>query len=144
MSGMTPYTRTSRRTMDLRIVQAAAPTILELIESLDRRLLNEHRASDRLRMLRDTTNQVTRTANDAIQAYRRATGAVRTELAKPTGDHAQALQTRTLLRNARAELLRVLEVTSRRYAWAEARPADAVGPSAAIVEELGEAAGHED
>jgi type II secretory pathway pseudopilin PulG len=70
-----------------------------------------------MRMMRDTANQVTRTANDAIQAYRRANSAVTAELAKPNGDHGQAQQTRNLLRAARAELLRVLELTSRRYAW---------------------------
>lgn len=93
--------------------------VVDLNNALDRALRDERRPDERLRMLRQTTNQITRGANDAIQANRRASAAVHAELHMPGGDSQQAHHLRLLLDAARADLLRVLEVTSHRYAWAE-------------------------
>jgi hypothetical protein len=115
-------TRLGRRTVDLRMVQRATASIAELTAGLDRKLEQEQRPAERLRMLRDTTNQITRIANDAIQAYRRASTAVRAELERPKGDRMEAQQMRLALDAARAEVLATLEVASRRYTWAEPWP----------------------
>lgn len=103
------------RTHDLRIVQRAGASITELGRDLDRQLASERRPEERLRMLRETTNRITRTANDAVHAYRRASRAIDVELAKPDGDGDAAREMRTLLNDARAEVLRVLETASARY-----------------------------
>ena len=114
--------RLARRMADLRAVQRATPSIVEMNESLDRLLATEQRPSERLRMLRETTNQITRVANDAIQAYRRARATVDAELQMPTGAHAQAERIRGELDAARDEVLAALRTTSHRYAWAEPWP----------------------
>lgn len=66
-------------------------------------------------MLRETTNRITRTANDAVHAYRRASRAIEIELAKPNGDGDAAREMRGLLNDARGEVLRVLEIAGGRY-----------------------------
>ena len=66
-------------------------------------------------MLRETTNRITRTANDAVHAYRRASRAIEVELAKPDGDADAAHEMRTRLNDARSEVLRVIETASARY-----------------------------
>lgn len=125
MAAVTPsYGRLSRRVADLQFVQQATAAIMQLNESLDRQLLTEPRPAERLRMLRETTNQITRAANDAIQAYRRARGAIQAELEMPSGDRLQAQSMRDLLDSARADVLGALETTSRRYTWAEPWPAE--------------------
>ncbi|MGH2356958.1 MAG: hypothetical protein ACRDGJ_02965 [Candidatus Limnocylindria bacterium] len=106
----------------MRVVQRATASIADLNDALDRRLLDEQRPSERLRMLRETTNQITRTANDAIQAYRRARAAIDAELQIPGGDRSQARQMGLKLDSARDDVLRALELTSRRYTWAEPWP----------------------
>lgn len=117
--GVTPsHTRLGRRTADARVVQRATASIVDLNNSLDRALRDERRPDERLRMLRETTNRITRGANDAIQAYRRASAAVDAELQMPGGDRDQAHRMRLLLDGARADMLSVLEVTSHRYSWA--------------------------
>jgi hypothetical protein len=103
-------------------VERASASILDISSALDRRQQAERRPAERLRMLREATNQITRTANDAIQAYRRASAAVHAELASPDGDHDQARAMRRQLEAGRSELLRVLELTSGRYAWAAPWP----------------------
>jgi len=114
-----PCTRLGRRVADMRIVQRATASIADLNDALDRRLLDEQRPTERLRMLRETTNQITRTANDAIQAYRRARAAVHAELQIPGGDRTHARQMGRMLDSARADVLRALELTSHRYTWAD-------------------------
>lgn len=116
------HTRLGRRRADIRVVQDASVAITELRETLDRRLLSEHRESERLRMLRETTNQVTRTANDAIQAYVRLRAALSTEIERPEGDHDAAIEMQRLLREARAEVLKAIETMNERYAWGYAQP----------------------
>lgn len=106
----------------MRVVQRATASIADLNEALDRRLLDEQRPGERLRMLRETTNQITRTANDAIQAYRRARQAVEAELQAPGGDRKHARQMGRLLDAARDDVLRALELTSHRYTWADPWP----------------------
>ena len=116
------HTRLGRRRADIRVVQDASVAITELRETLDKRLLSEHRESERLRMLRETTNQVTRTANDAIQAYVRLRSALSTEIERPEGDHEAAIEMQGLLREARAEVLKAIETMNERYAWGYAQP----------------------
>lgn len=125
------HTRLGRRRADIRVVQDASVAITELRETLDRRLLSEHRESERLRMLRETTNQVTRTANDAIQAYVRLRAALSTEIERPEGDHEAAIEMQRLLREARAEVLKAIETMNERYAWGYAQPDDEAEEGAA-------------
>lgn len=66
-------------------------------------------------MLRETTNHITRAANDAIQAYQRANRAVTAELAKPHGDVLAAREMHSRLQRARRDVLRALDVARRRY-----------------------------
>jgi len=107
--------RLAIRLKDVALLQRASATILELGTALDARLLNERRPAERLRMLRETTNRITRTANDAIQAYGRASRAVAAELERPDTDPAAAREMRRRLDAARAELMAALQVASRRY-----------------------------
>jgi len=100
---------------DVGLVQRAGATILELGAALDARLLNERRPAERMRMLRETTNRITRVANDAIQAYGRASRAVTAELQRPNTDPAAAQAMRLRLDAARAELMAALQVASQRY-----------------------------
>jgi putative heme degradation protein len=112
--------RLAGRQKDLGEVQQASATILELGAALDARLLKEHRPAERMRLLRETTNRITRTANDAIQAYSRASRAVTAELARPNTNSAAAKQMRRRLDAARREVLAALQIASRRYPPAEA------------------------
>lgn len=119
MSVRPSFTRLGRRAADVRVVEGATASIVDLNAALDRRLLDEMRPDERLRMLRETTNQITRAANDAIQAYRRARAAINAELELPDGDRQQALQMSLSLDSARSEMLKALEMTSHRYSWAD-------------------------
>jgi hypothetical protein len=92
--------------------------IAELGSDLDRQLLAEARPSERLRMLRETTNRITRAANDAVHAYRRASRAVADELKRPAGDARAAAELQTHLHAARTEVLRVLALAQTLYPWA--------------------------
>lgn len=122
--------RLTARTADLRAIQRASSLIVDLGAELDARLRAETRPRERMRMLRETTNRITRTANDAVEAYRRASRAVKAELAKPNADVAAATELQAELRAARLEMLRVLDLASRRYPApsdepeADDRPAD--------------------
>jgi hypothetical protein len=108
-------TRLGRREPDLRLVQRTPAMIADVTQTLDRRLDTEQRSGERLRMLREATNQITRSANDAIQAYRRARDSVDAEPAMPDGDLAHARRMNADLDLARAEVLAALDVASRRY-----------------------------
>ena len=114
-----PPTRLGRRGLDLQRVQRSAALIEALNADLDRRVAATTRPEERLRLLREATNQITRAANDAIQAYRRVAEAVRIELETKSGDEQAALEMREALNGARADLLRVLGVASQRYPWAK-------------------------
>ncbi len=107
--------RLGLRKNDLDLVQGASAAIADLGAELDRSLAREKRESERLRMLRETTNRITRTANDAVHAYRRASRAIKTELERPDANVAAAKEMRRRLDKARAEVLRALEVAQERY-----------------------------
>jgi hypothetical protein len=113
------HTRLGRREPDLQLLQRAPAAIADLTEILDRRLAEEQRPEERIRMLRETTNQITRTANDAIQAYRRARAAVNAELEMPDGDWVHARKMSAQLDLARADVMEALAQTSHRYSWAQ-------------------------
>jgi hypothetical protein len=110
----TPH-RLSMRRNDLAIVEAAATSISDLGAELDRRLTREKRDSEILRMTRETTNQITRIANDAIHAYVRASRAVRAEMDRPGADVDAAQAMREKLDAARAAILDVLRLAEARY-----------------------------
>lgn len=122
-------TRLSRRSSgDLRAIRHATTRIEELSAALDRELVRETRPEEQLRLLRQTTGQITRTANDAIQAYRRVTEGLRAESERSDTDPAEAARTSQALSDARAEMLAALEVASLRYPWAKPwRPPDPDG-----------------
>jgi len=103
------------RGTDVRIVQRAGSFIEDLGADLDRQMQHERRPAERMRMLRETTNRITRVANDAVHAYQRASRAVSAELAKPNPDIAAALRTRAILDAGRSDILRVLELAGHRY-----------------------------
>lgn len=119
--------RLSRRSSgDLRVIRRATARIEELSAQLDDELLREARPDERLRLLRQTTGQITRTANDAIQAYRRVTEGLRVELARDDTDPSEAARLSEALSEARGAMLNALEIASQRYPWAKPwRPDDA-------------------
>ena len=86
---------------------------------LERELQAEQRAGERMRILRQATGQLTRAANDAIQAYRRATAGLAAELKRADTDPVEAEATARALSEARADMLAALDVASRRYPWAK-------------------------
>jgi hypothetical protein len=110
-----PNTRLGRREPDVLLLQQAPSVIADLTRTLDQRLAKEERPAERMRMLREATNQITRTANDAIQAYRRARASVDAELKMPDGDHVHAKRMGAQLEIARKDVLAALETTSHRY-----------------------------
>jgi uncharacterized membrane protein len=110
-----PNTRLGRREPDVLLLQNAPATIAEYTRILDQRLANEQRPSERTRMLRETTNQITRTANDAIQAYHRARASVAAELEMTNGDWAHAKRMSAQLEVARKDVLAALETARVRY-----------------------------
>ena len=111
--------RIGRRTTDLRTLERAAAHIDELNQALDRQLASESLAAERMRLLREATNRITRAANDGIQAYRRAVRALRTEDERAGGTVSEESRLMNAkLAAARQELLRALEETSQRYPWA--------------------------
>lgn len=112
-------TRLSRRSAsDLRTITHAARRIQELTGILDRQLTPGMQADPQMRDLRQATGQITRAANDAVQAYRRVTGALRDEAARPDGDAVEIAHARRELAAARAGLLAELQTASLRYPWA--------------------------
>lgn len=114
---------------ELLVIERARALIEDLEAELERELGHEARPAERLRLLRETTNRITRTANDAIRAYDKARRAVEAELERNGPNAEAALATRVRLRAARLELLRALEVAGRRYPWAIAARSEASGAS---------------
>jgi len=120
--------RLGLRRSDLEIVESAGTTIADLGAQLDRQLAAEQRPTERLRMLRETTNRITRTANDAVHAYRRASRAIKTELERADADVDAADRMRTRLDEARTRVLRALDVANERYAPDDDDAAAAASP----------------
>ena len=121
-------TRLSRRSSgDLRAIRHATTRIEELSAQLDQELERELRPDEQLRLLRQTTSQITRTANDAIQAYRRLTEGLRVESERGDTDQAEAARTAQAVSDARTEMLNALEIASRRYPWAKPWRPDETG-----------------
>lgn len=113
-------TRLSRRSSgDLRVIQRATTRIEEVSAALDRELLAELRPDEQVRLLRQATSQITRAANDAIQAYRRVTEGLQAENQRGDTDPSEAARMSETLSAARAEMLEALEHASRRYPWAK-------------------------
>ena len=120
---------TRRSSADLRAIARATKRIEELSVILDRQIKSDARPEEQLRHLRQATGQITRTANDAIQAYRRVAHALRTEADHADMDHDEVERATRNLSEARAKMLNALEVASQRYPWAEPwRPSPAEGP----------------
>lgn len=71
-----------------------------------------------MRLLREATYQITRAANDGIQAYRRVAETIRRELEMERGDRPGAETMNAVLQEAKADLLGALDESSRRYPWA--------------------------
>jgi hypothetical protein len=115
-----PQGRNRLAGLDLLAIQRATTLIDDLGADLDRQLMGEARESERLRMLRETTNRITRAANDAIQAYGRARRTLNTELERRGGNTEAALAMQARLRSARKDLLRALKSANRRYPAATA------------------------
>jgi hypothetical protein len=114
-----PSMRASRRELDLRLIQRASDRIAEINTSLDLAVAAERSEAERMRLLREATNQIVRLANDSAQAYRRATRAIKLDIDAGRGTSGDHERMRLLLQSARAALLAELEAASRRYPWAD-------------------------
>ena len=114
-------TRLSRRSSgDLRVIRRATTRIEEVSAALDRQLQAELRPDEQVRLLRQATSQITRAANDAIQAYRRVTdGPAGGECSARTQIRPRRRAWTQTLATARSEMLEALDVASRRYPWAK-------------------------
>jgi len=113
-------TRLSRRSSgDLRTIRRATTRIEELSAVLDRQMLGEERPAEQLILLRQATSQITRSANDAIQAYRRVAEGLRVEAERSDSDPDETARAAAELAEARDGMLRALDVASRRYPWAK-------------------------
>lgn len=121
--------RLGLRRNDLEVVEGAASTIADLGVELDRHLAREHRPAERMRMLREATNRITRTANDAVHAYRRASRAIKTELERPDASVETVELMRTRLDDARAKVLKALAIANERYPSAESEGAIELPPA---------------
>ena len=96
----------------------ATARIEELAGILERQLEAEPRDEERLKHLRQATGQITRSANDGIQAYRRVVRVLELEGRQPDADAEDVALATRQLGDARARMLRALEVASQRYPWA--------------------------
>ena len=113
------HSRLARRSSaDLRAIHHATTRIEELSAILDRQLSTEQREEERLKHLRQATGQITRSANDGIQAYRRVSRALQAESQQPDADALEVADATRALADARARMLVALEAASRRYPWA--------------------------
>ena len=98
----------------VRAIELDSAEIVRLGDELDDQLSRESRPAERMRMLRATTNRITRRANDAIDAYRKGKQLV-TAARAAQGDIASIDHMASRLAAARVELLRVLSVAETRY-----------------------------
>ncbi len=114
------HSRLARRSAsDLRAIDRATLRIEELTAILDRQLSSEERDEERIKHLRQATGQITRSANDGIQAYRRISSALRAEASHADADPVEVADATRALADARSRMLAALEVASQRYPWAE-------------------------
>ena len=67
--------------------------------------------------LRQATGQITRAANDAIQAYRRVTQALSAEAGREDADPIEVAEATRELTEARTAMLRAIEMARQRYPW---------------------------
>jgi hypothetical protein len=112
-------TRLSRRSAsDLRAIRRATRHIQELSVVLDRQLSADARPEEQMRHLRQATGQITRAANDAVQAYRRVSGALKAEAAHPEVDAVEVEHARRELAAVHEAMLEVLKSAGERYPWA--------------------------
>ena len=113
------YTRLSRRiSADLRVIRGSTKLVEEQRRILDRQLVGGRGEAEQLRDLRHATGQITRAANDAIQAYRRVSAALKEEAERADVDADEIARLTKEVAQARAEMLTALELASRRYPWA--------------------------
>jgi hypothetical protein len=110
--------RANRCELDLRLIQRASERIAEINASLDLAVAGARSDAERMRLLREATNQIVRLANDAVQAYGRATRGLRLDDEAGRGSDAGRERMRELLQIARATVLAELEQASHRYPWA--------------------------
>jgi hypothetical protein len=129
-----PHPRLSSRNRaaadDLLIIQRATALILDLGNDLDRQLPLESRESERMRLLREATNRITRAANDAIHAYRKAIRSTEAQIERNAPGDELASEMRARLQAARDELRDALDAASHRYPWAGQVPASDPDPAA--------------
>lgn len=118
-----PRSRNPAGGHELMLIQQASALIEELGSTLDVQLGAQSDEAERLRLLREATNRITRAANDAIRAYGKGQRLVGSEMQRGDGHAADAAAMGRKLRGARLELLRVLETASQRYPWASTAPA---------------------
>lgn len=116
-----PRSRNPAGSHELLVIQRASALIEELGTALDAELRSQPDEAERLRLLREATNRITRAANDAIQAYGKGQRAIDAEMGRGAAHAAQAKAVGDKLRRARLELLRVIETANRRYPWAASR-----------------------
>jgi hypothetical protein len=119
-----PPARPRSAVLDTRHVERAAAMIVELGDDLDRHLEDETRPSERMRLLREATNRITRTANDAVQAYRRARRALDAELRRPSADVDAVNRLGERLTAARDDVLAALDAANARYPHANSGAGD--------------------
>ena len=111
---------TRRSSSDIRALDRATLRIEELSVILDHQLSSgRERDEERLKDLRQATGQITRSANDGIQAYRRVSQALRAEVQHADADAVELADATRSLADARARMLTALEAASKRYPWAE-------------------------
>lgn len=94
---------------------------------LDRLVADEQRPEQRLQHLRHTTGQITRVANDGIQAYRRVSSVLRDERERADADAVEIERTSAELAEVRGSMIAALEAVSHRYPWAQPWSAEAPG-----------------
>jgi hypothetical protein len=131
------HSRLSRRiSADLRIIRGATRRVEEQSGILDRQMKGDGRPAEQLRHLRQATGQITRAANDAVQAYRRVSVALREEAGRTDADATEVERATREVAEARSDMMAALEVASHRYPWSEpwttssdAPPAIANGPA---------------
>jgi hypothetical protein len=107
--------RLAVRLQDVTLLQRTSALIADLGVQLDQQLAAEQRPAERMRMLRETTNRITRAANDAVNAYARTSRALREELARPNADVRAANAIRVRIDAARRDVLHSLDEAKQRY-----------------------------
>jgi hypothetical protein len=120
--------RLAARREDVTVIQQATQLVADLGVQLDLQLEKEHRPTERMRMLRETTNRITRAANDAVSAYARTRRLLRVEMERPDADVKAVERITHRLDAARGDLLQALERASQRYPTPEV-PAAAAQPA---------------